>query len=96
MFKTGISVIDVWTLVHFSFWIFAGSTLWAFGLRDNRIYSACLLTAAAWEVFERYAEPRWPTVWRNPESLVNSASDVVTCIVGVWLIWTLLDKAVGR
>ena len=68
----GYSFIDVWTLVHFCFWIFMGSNLWAFGAKFKNALCISLAIALVWEVFERYAERTWPTIWTNPESFWNS------------------------
>jgi len=90
---TGYSFIDVWTLVHTAFWIFMGSCLW--GLKVNKwvALASCLTVAFLWEVFEEFvAYKQWPDHWLDIESWWNSwLSDPLTCLVGVSLIWWLLD-----
>lgn len=89
---TGKSFFDVWTIVHLSFWIFAGHIPWVFGW--NRVWSfiGCLAFAFGWEVFEHFMIPRHPHVWLNSESWWNSwLSDPLTCVVGVLFIWYALD-----
>jgi hypothetical protein len=89
---TGRAFFDVWSIAHFAFWVFIGSALW--GLRVPRLYMllACLAVAYAWEVFERFAEPRWPQLWLNPESWRNSwLSDPLMCILGLLFMWHALD-----
>lgn len=91
-FNTGYSFLDVWTLVHLSFWIFIGSTLWAFEINKWIATACCLGVAYAWEVFEYFMAPKYPNTWKNPESWWNAwISDPLTCVVGVLLIWWLLD-----
>jgi hypothetical protein len=89
--RTGYSLLDVWTLVHLAFWFFAGSIVWS--LRWNRAWgmAACMAVAVAWEVFERFAEKRWPNLWLNPESWWNAwVSDLFMCAFGVALaLWAL-------
>ena len=89
---TGYSFFDVWSIVHLSFWIFIGSTLWAFGTNRWISLASCLAVAYLWEVFEYFMAPRHPTVWKSPESWSNSwISDPLTCVIGVLVIWWLLD-----
>lgn len=91
--RTGTSFIDVWSLVHFAFWIFAGSCLWAVKIPRTNALIASVFAALAWECFERFAEKKWPTYWLRPESWWNSwVSDILMCVFGVLLIWALLDR----
>ena len=95
--KTGYSFFDVWSLSHLGFWVFIGSTLWA--ARVNQVFATlcCLSVAFSWEIFERFAEKQWPTVWLSPESWWNSwLSDPLTCLVGVSGMYFLLNKWGGR
>jgi hypothetical protein len=91
--KTGRTFFDVWTIVHFSFWVFVGHIAWVF--HWNRWYSMLCFIALAfiWEGFERYMEPRHPDLWQNPESWVNAylSDGLFTCILGVLFIWYALD-----
>lgn len=94
--KTGITVLDVWSIAHLAFWIFIGSGLWAI-TRTKLTYrlisfGCCLAVAYGWEIFERYAEKHWPQYWLNPESPLNSwVSDPLMCVIGVWFMWLALD-----
>ena len=82
--RTGITVIDYWTIAHLSFWWFIGSTLAAFRINRTLALVCCMLVAYGWELFEFFAERRWPTVWQTPESWVNSLiSDPLTCLIAV-------------
>ena len=90
--RTGYAFLDVWAIVHFCFWVFAGSCLW--GLKTGRpiLLAGCLVVALLWEVFEKYAEKQWPTKWLNPESWWNSwVSDPLMCVLGCLFIWYALD-----
>lgn len=116
---TGFSFIDVWALVHLTFWIFFGSCLWA-GLRQKgreaRIVAltACMVLAYGWEMSEAVFAPQYHGLWGDwflydgahyefacvswlpichYESWWNSwISDPLTCLIGVPLIWFLLDR----
>lgn len=118
--KTGFSLLDVWALVHFCFWVFAGSCVWAldkkirWGYMRLLCFFGCLALALIWEGLEAFLAPRFPTLWGDwftyerckylgsctpyhPgcsfESWWNSwVSDPLTCVLGVLLIWTLLDR----
>lgn len=95
--KTGYSFIDVWSLAHLGFWVFVGSTCWALKLKQVFALLCCVCLAFWWEVFERFAEKHWPTVWLNPESWWNAwISDPLTCVVGVVGMYVLLDRYGGR
>jgi hypothetical protein len=90
--RTGYSLLDVWTIVHVSFWIFAGSVLWSLKVPRTAAFAGCLAVALIWEAFERVAEKEWPNHWLNPESWWNSyVSDQLTVFVGVLGIWYALD-----
>lgn len=91
--KTGYSFFDVWTIVHLSFWIFVGSVAWSTKPSRSVAMLSCLIVAYSWEVFERYAEKKWPNLWLNPESALNSwVSDPLTCVVGLLFVWYALDN----
>lgn len=96
--ETGRSFIDVWSVAHLAFWLFVGSVLWPLvkdaGTGPRLIaLGACVIVAYLWELFEKFAEARWPALWLHPESLANSLiSDPLTTVVGVMgMIW-LLDR----
>ena len=91
--RTGYSLIDVWFLVHFCFWVFIGSCFWAKRVNVVISLSLCLGVAFWWEVFERFAEKKWPDTWLNPESWWNAwIGDLLTVPLGVLLIWALLNR----
>ena len=98
---TGRSFIDVWSIFHVAFWVFFGSVLWS---KQNAAVTAgkpsrrslhlagCMGAALLWEVFEKYAEKKWPTMWLTPESWYNSwVSDPLTCVLGVLFALYALD-----
>lgn len=90
--RTGHSFVDVWTLVHFCFWVFIGSGLWSLHKSRPVLLGLALVGAFVWEVFERYAEKKWPALWLNPESWWNAwVSDPLTCVFGLLFIWYALD-----
>lgn len=101
---TGRTFFDVWSLVHLTFWFFAGSIFWSreyhqklsglsqgLDLRGMN-FGYCLVMAFGWEVFERFAEKQWPQYWLSPESWYNSwVSDPLMCAVAVLACWYALD-----
>lgn len=90
---TGYSFVDYWTLSHLAFWFVVGSTLAAIKIDRGLAMLCCLAGAFSWEVFERFAERLWPTVWLSPESLWNAfASDMLTCVVALLVSWWGFDK----
>jgi len=45
-----------------------------------------------WEVFERFAEQRWPQLWQSPESILNSlVSDAAMCLLGLYVAFYGFD-----
>lgn len=87
----GYSFLDTWSIVHLAFWIFVGSTLC--NLQWNKWWSlaGCLVVAFGWEVFEHFMAPRYPDVWKSPESWLNAwLSDPLMCVIGVLGIWWIL------
>lgn len=89
----GKAAIDIWTLVHLSFWIFIGSCIWA--VKADRWLSImiCMGLALSWEAFERVAEKQWPRLWLSPESWINAwVTDPLTCLVGMGFIFYALDN----
>lgn len=96
---TGYSFFDWWSLVHLSFWIFVGSTFWAFRTKVPKglSYLICITVAYAWEVFEHFMAPRYPNIWLDPESWWNAwISDPLMCTVGFLGIWWALDHRKRR
>jgi hypothetical protein len=91
--KTGRTLFDVWAVVHLSFWVFAGSCFWAVKIPKGWALVIGLVLALAWELFERFAEKKWPNLWLNPESWVNAyVSDPMTYIIGILGIYWALDR----
>ena len=88
---TGKTFFDVWSIAHLAYWLFVGSVLWSCRADRSFAFSTCLVLASTWELFERFAERRWPGTWMNPESPLNTFSDVVMVAVGVLGIWYALD-----
>ena len=91
---TGYSFFDVWAIVHFCFWIFVGSTLWAYKAKIMKLISfiSCMILAFSWEVYEYFMAPRHPEIWRDPESFWNSwISDPLMCAIAFFGIWWMLD-----
>ena len=90
--RTGYAFLDVWSIVHFCFWVYAGSVLWPLQKPRPLMLAACLVLAFAWEIFERFAEKKWPKLWLNPESWWNAwISDPLMCVLGVLFVWYALD-----
>lgn len=93
--STGKSAVDVWTIFHLAFWIYMGSNFWSFNTWIDRPRAMLigLVLAYLWEIFERYAERKWPHMWLTPESWYNAyVSDPLTCVVGMLFAWYALDN----
>ncbi len=93
--QTGRTFFDVWSIFHLTFWVFAGSVFWSFrdGFERPRAMLVGLALAYVWELFERWAEPRYPDRWLNPESGLNAyVSDPLTCVLGMLFAWYALDN----
>lgn len=91
--ETGKGFFDVWFIMHLSFWIYMGSCLWSFRIPLPNALLGSVCIAYCWELFERYAEPRWPHIWLTPESWVNAyVSDPSTAILGVSFAWYALQR----
>ena len=100
---TGTSFFDVWSIVHFSFWIVVGSVLWSSEykkkqeLRPPQAYRVehfafALGLSYIWELVERPLENSFPQYWLSPESWWNSwVSDPLMCVVGLLFIWYIMD-----
>lgn len=90
---TGKTFLDTATVIHISFWIFFGS---CFAYKRTPIHKAMVISlfiALAWEVFERFAEKKWPDLWLHPESWINAwVSDPLTAFLGVWIAYWLVSK----
>lgn len=92
--RTGQTFLDGPAVVHLAFWVFLGS---CFFYAKMRLWKAMLPTAVlafTWELFERFAEKKWPTVWLHPEGWLNSyVSDPLMGVVGVACVYALLRKS---
>jgi hypothetical protein len=90
---TGKSFFDLSTIIHFCFWVVAGSGPAYMGWGFTRAFLYGLIGAIGWEVFERYAETLWPHIWKHPESTINSfGSDLLTVPLGIWLAYILVEN----
>ena len=88
----GYSFFDTWSLVHFCFWVFASSFL--VNAKLNPVWSllGCLVVAYLWEVFEYFMAPKYPKIWKSPESWWNAwLSDPLMCVLGFLVVWYLLN-----
>jgi len=91
--STGRTVVDLWCFAHLSFWFVVGTTLAAMKARRLRATGICLAVTFAWEIFERVAEMRWPTVWESKESFINAwISDPATCLVALFVAFYGFDR----
>jgi hypothetical protein len=89
---TGRTIIDVWTIVHVSFWIYAGSIGWSNKVKLWHMIIIGFALSLVWEAFEKFAEKKWPHLWLNPESFVNSwISDPLTSTIGICFIYYALN-----
>lgn len=89
---TGRSALDYWTLSHAAFWFVYGSTVAASKLSRVKWLLGGLGVAVAWEVFEKFAEKKWPDVWQSPESLLNSYGSDLLCVGFAALAYWGFDK----
>jgi len=91
--RTGKTFLDTSSVIHFCFWIFAGSCF-AYARKPLLHAMAFMaLLAYGWEFFERYAEKKWPQVWLHPESWYNAyVSDVLMGVLGVWFAYWLVSR----
>jgi len=90
---TGRTFFDTSTVIHLAFWVFFGSCL-AYGrVALGRAMLGSFLLAALWEIFERFAEKKWPSLWLHPEGWLNAwVSDPLTAFIGVWVAYWLVSK----
>ncbi len=87
---TGHTFFDIWTLPHLGFWVVVGSTAKVLKANVWITLGACLAVAFGWEIFEHFAFQKWPGLWEDPESWVNSwISDPLTCVVSVLGFWVM-------
>lgn len=91
--KPGYALIDPSTFVHFCFWVVAGSNVYYLRLPRGKALAGFMVVALLWEVFERYAEKKWPQVWLHPESWWNAwVSDILMVPLGCLVVWALFDR----
>ena len=91
--STGKTFFDIPSIFHFCFWVFVGSCFAYVRLPIKAAMCWMLAGAVAWEVFERYAEKKWPTYWLHPEIWHNAyVSDILMGVAGVWLAYWLVSK----
>lgn len=90
--EAGYAFFDYWTLAHLGFWFFVGSSFAATKLNRCLTGVGCVCSALLWEVFERFAEKEWPSMWQSPESWWNSwLSDPLTTCVGLGIAFFGFD-----
>lgn len=86
--KTGVTIVDYWTLSHLAFWFWIGSSIAGMSFSRFWLMLSCVGVAFAWEFIERFAERAWPQFWLSPEGWINSwASDPLTCVIAVLVAW---------
>ena len=91
--KSGYSLLDPSTIIHFAFWVFVASNVYHLRLHRGWALFFFLLVAGGWEVFERFAEKNWPHVWLRPESWWNSwVGDMVVVPLACWFVWAIFDR----
>lgn len=79
--------------MHFCFWVVAASNVYHLKLSRTRYALLFVGAALLWEVFERYAEKRWPDTWRFPESWWNAwVSDILMVPLACAVTWALFDR----
>jgi len=82
--NAGYAFFDYWFMAHLSFWFVIGSTAAAMQLKRGLAFACCLSAAYSWEIFERFAEKKWPLVWQSPESWWNAwISDPLTVCISL-------------
>jgi hypothetical protein len=90
--KTGITFVDVNSIFHLCFWVFMGSNLCFLKMDKFSAMFVSVIGAFLWEAFERYAEIRWPEIWKFPESFCNAyLSDPLTAVIGILFAYYALN-----
>lgn len=89
--KSGVTVFDVWFIVHFAFWLVVGAQVQVVGWSRMTTCLVMLVVATSWEIFERGAFRWWPHIWKSLESWPNAIigdvliAGTVGVLVGFWL-----------
>lgn len=86
--KTGRTFFDVWSVVHFAFWLVVGANVETFHQLGKLGLGLGLLLgmthAFFWEVIERYIEIKYPVVVKFHEAWWNRwISDPLMCLLGM-------------
>jgi hypothetical protein len=91
---TGRTFFDGPSVFHLAFWVFMGSCFAYAKMPLKRSMIVMAVLAYGWEIFERFAEKKWPTCWTHPESWYNSyLSDPLMGVVGVAFAYWLVRRA---
>ena len=83
-------MFDFWSIIHFGFWAFIGSSIAAVAEPPLWIHIVYVFVAGTiWEMFEYYGERKWPEKWSNRiESWSNHwVGDYISNISGVTFGW---------
>lgn len=92
---TGRSLLDIWSVVHFCFWVFIGSSIHPFvgpKFPGWMALGICVVLSFVWEIVERFPESTQKSLWMHPESWVNAfISDPAMCVLGVVFIFYAMD-----
>lgn len=89
----GYAFFDYWFLAHLSFWFVTGSTIAALKLNRLVVGAVCMGAALLWEIFEKFAEKKWPEIWLSPETWWNCwVSDPLTVVVGLGVAFLGFDR----
>lgn len=90
---TGKTLFDTSSLIHFAFWIFLGSGFAYAKMPMRKGMLVMAVIAFGWEIFERFAEKKWPQFWLHPESWLNAwVSDPLMGVLGVLTAYWLVSK----
>lgn len=92
-------MFDLWSVIHFCFWAFVSSSVaatWEPPLWVHLVYT--LIIGYAWEVFEHFAQRRWPEKWSNRiEPWSNSwVADPLLNLLGASFGWFVVGYYRGR
>ena len=91
------STFDWWSVAHFGFFVFLASSLEALThwfRNGSWWWHLCWFVPVAigWEVFERFAEKKWPAAWSNKVEHWSNAwigdmlSDGAGFALGIWMV----------